>query len=218
MLNTFTIEGQFGVPGFSVVAFVGFLIAVIASTLDSVGDYFALAKASRAPLPPSHAINRGIFLEGMMGILSGAMGTGHATTSFNINIAIVDITQVASRYVLILAGLVAAVISLLGKFSAIMSALPDPVLGGVVLVALGIIPGLGNVEADQVLKVMLGTHMFLGAIISTLLDNTVSGTKEERGILQRDIETKNSQIRNECKLYNFPGAHAVQSRFKIFRY
>ncbi|KAJ8307038.1 hypothetical protein KUTeg_015122 [Tegillarca granosa] len=135
-----TAVGQFGVPGFSVVAFVGFLIAVIASTLDSVGDYFALAKASRAPLPPSHAINRGIFLEGMM----------------------------ASRYVLILAGLVAAVISLLGKFSAIMSALPDPVLGGVVLVALGIIPGLGisvlkDVDLGSSRNItVIGLSLFLG--------------------------------------------------------
>ena len=41
----------------------GLLAGVIASTFESVGDYYACARISVAPTPPVHAINRGIFAE-----------------------------------------------------------------------------------------------------------------------------------------------------------
>jgi nucleobase transporter 1/2 len=77
-----------------VAIFLGFIIATIASVLESVGDYFAAASVCQVPPPPAHAINRGIAIEGLGSILSGAIGAGHATTSFSQNIASIAITKV----------------------------------------------------------------------------------------------------------------------------
>lgn len=33
----------------------------------------------------------------------------------------------------------------------------------------------GNFELDQIIKIILGTDMFLAAIISAILDNTIPG-------------------------------------------
>lgn len=66
----------------------------MASTVESVGDYFAAASTCRVPAPPRHAVNRGIFLEGLSSVLSGLYGTGNATTSYTANIAIINITKV----------------------------------------------------------------------------------------------------------------------------
>ncbi|KAK7110155.1 solute carrier family 23 member 1-like [Littorina saxatilis] len=41
----------------------------------------------------------------------------------------------------------------------------------------------GNESADQVIRVVLGTPMFLGGVIALILDNTVPGTDIERGII-----------------------------------
>ena len=38
----------------------GMLAGVLAGALESVGDYYACARLAGAPLPPTHAINRGI--------------------------------------------------------------------------------------------------------------------------------------------------------------
>lgn len=65
-------------PTFSAAGYMGMLAATVASIFESVGDYFTAARFSEAPVPPVHAINRGIFIEGFASIISGLMGAGHA--------------------------------------------------------------------------------------------------------------------------------------------
>jgi hypothetical protein len=75
----------------------GMMSATASSMFESVGDYFAAARLSGAPLPPAHAINRGIALEGVSSIFSGLAGAGHATTSYSGNIGIIGITKVTDH-------------------------------------------------------------------------------------------------------------------------
>ena len=51
--------GQWGMPTVSVAAVFGILAGALASIVESVGDYYACARLSGAPPPPTHAINRG---------------------------------------------------------------------------------------------------------------------------------------------------------------
>ncbi|XP_026175070.1 solute carrier family 23 member 1-like [Mastacembelus armatus] len=44
----------------------------------------------------------------------------------------------------------------------------------------------GVKEVDQVLRILLTTHVFVGGLLGFFLDNTIPGTKEERGLLQWD--------------------------------
>ena len=50
---------QWGKPTFSSGAIFGMLSGVIASMIESLGDYYAAARLSNAPPPPVSAINRG---------------------------------------------------------------------------------------------------------------------------------------------------------------
>ena len=70
------------------------LAGVVASIIESVGDYYACARLSGAPPPPKHAINRGIGMEGLGCLLTGAFGTGNGTTSYSENIGAIGITKV----------------------------------------------------------------------------------------------------------------------------
>ena len=70
------------------------LAGVLASMIESVGDYYAAARLSGAPPPPTHAINRGIGMEGIACILAGAWGSGNGTTSYSENIGALGITKV----------------------------------------------------------------------------------------------------------------------------
>ena len=88
------ISGQFGQVSYSTAAFFSCLIATILSIFDSIGDYYACAKVSRVPPPPSHAVNRGILIEGTCTILSGSLGCGHATSTYGGNIGAIGLTKV----------------------------------------------------------------------------------------------------------------------------
>ena len=70
------------------------LAGVIASAIESIGDYFACARLSGAPPPPTHAINRGIGTEGLGCIIAGMMGSGNGTTSYSENIGAIGVTKV----------------------------------------------------------------------------------------------------------------------------
>ena len=78
----------------SVGAVFGMFSGVVSSIIESVGDYYACARLSGAPPPPKHAINRGIAIEGLGCLLSGAFGSGSGTTSYSQNIGAIGITKV----------------------------------------------------------------------------------------------------------------------------
>ena len=86
--------GMWGMPTFSVGVFMGMMSATICSTIDSVGDYYAVARACDAPPPPKHAINRGIAMEGLASAFCGFFGVAHATTTSSSSIGFIPLTGV----------------------------------------------------------------------------------------------------------------------------
>uniref|UniRef100_A0AAX7TC71 Solute carrier family 23 member 2 n=1 Tax=Astatotilapia calliptera TaxID=8154 RepID=A0AAX7TC71_ASTCA len=213
---------QWGVPTVTAAGVIGMMSAVVASIIESIGDYYACARLSCAPPPPIHAINRGIFIEGISCVLDGLFGTGNGSTSSSPNIGVLGITKVGSRRVIQYGAAMMLLLGLVGKFSALFASLPDPVLGALFCTLFGMITavGLSNlqfvdlnssrnlfvlgfsiffglmlpnylkqnplvtgiVEIDQVLNVLLTTAMFVGGSVAFILDNTIPGSPEERGI------------------------------------
>ena len=49
---------QWGLPTVSVAGVLGMIAGVVASAIESIGDYYACARLAGAPPPPTHAINR----------------------------------------------------------------------------------------------------------------------------------------------------------------
>lgn len=78
----------------SAASVIGMVAGVMAGIIESIGDYYACARLAGAPSVPTHAVNRGILVEGVCCILTGAFGTGTGTTSFSENIGAIGITKV----------------------------------------------------------------------------------------------------------------------------
>uniref|UniRef100_A0A3P9N913 Solute carrier family 23 member 1 n=1 Tax=Poecilia reticulata TaxID=8081 RepID=A0A3P9N913_POERE len=217
---------QWGLPVVTVAGVLGMLSATMAGIVESIGDYYACARLSGATPPPIHAINRGIFTEGICCIIAGLLGTGNGSTSSSPNIGVLGITKVGSRRVVQFGAGIMFILGTVGKFTALFASLPDPILGGMFCTLFGMITavGLSNlqlvdlnssrnlfvlgfsmffgltlpayldahpkairtgvVELDQILTVLLSTEMFVGGFLAFCLDNTIPGTREERGLVQ----------------------------------
>lgn len=67
---------------------------IVVSILDSIGDYHACAQISREPPPPHHAVNRGIGVEGIGGLLAALWGIGFGVSSYSGDIALLGLTKV----------------------------------------------------------------------------------------------------------------------------
>ncbi|KAI0217841.1 Solute carrier family 23 member 2 [Lamellibrachia satsuma] len=217
--------GQWGMPTINTAAVFGMLSGVLASMLESLGDYYACARMAGVTPPPMHAINRGIGIEGIGCILAGAFGSGSGTTSYSENIGAIGITKVASRRVIQVGAVIMLVFGVFGKFGALFVTIPDPIIGGVFIVMFGMITavGISNLQfvdlnssrnlfiigfsfffglalpkymadnpnciktgspvVDQITTVLLRTSMFVGCLSGFILDNTIPGTDEERGLI-----------------------------------
>ncbi|XP_033757181.1 solute carrier family 23 member 2-like [Pecten maximus] len=166
----FPYPGQFGPPKFDVDVFVTFFIATLISVIDSVGDYYAVARICDAPPPPTHAVNRGIFTEGIMSTVAGALGAGHATTTYGPNIGAIGFTRVASLRVFVACGLAYIIFGVVGKIGAFFITMPYSVLGGVSMVSFGMFIGFNfanliPVHLNARNMAILGISMFFGIMM-----------------------------------------------------
>ncbi|PIK59087.1 Solute carrier family 23 member 2 [Apostichopus japonicus] len=198
-------------PTFNVAGFAGVLTAVVASMLDSLGDYHACSQVSLVPPPPLHAVNRGIGLEGI-GCMIGALwvlawASPHIVATYpNIlfivytiqaGVALVDCNgqaeinrNVASRTVLILSGLIFAAVAFLAKFSALMNAIPSPVLGASA-VTIGMISAIGlanfqhvNMESSRNILVV-GISIFVAIGIPGYFDKNPDAVNTGIGVIDQ---------------------------------
>ncbi len=159
---------QWGLPQFGMVATVGMLAGFLASIVESVGDYYACARMSGAPVPTKATINRGIGMEGIGCLIAGAFGTANGTTSYSENIGAIGLTRVGSRRVVQCGGMIMIVLAMFGKFGGLFTTIPSPIVGGMYCVMFGMIAGVGLsnlqfVDLNSVRNLfVLGFALFMG--------------------------------------------------------
>ncbi|XP_064643985.1 solute carrier family 23 member 1-like [Lineus longissimus] len=139
----FPYPGQWGMPTVSAAGYMAMMAATFTSVVESVGDYYACARVCQEGPPPPHAVNRGCAVEGLSSILSGAFGSGGATTSYSQNIGAIGFTKVGSRLAFIMAGFIFIVCGVFGKFGAILTMMPAPILGAIITLSFGMVSAIG---------------------------------------------------------------------------
>ncbi|MFQ6677522.1 MAG: uracil-xanthine permease family protein [Fidelibacterota bacterium] len=134
---------QWGFPKFGAAAIVGMLAGYIASMVESIGDYYACARLSGAPIPDKKTINRGITFEGIGCFIAGIFGTGNGTTSYSENIGAIGLTRVGSRRVVQAGAIIMILLGSISKFGALFTTIPQPIVGGMYCAMFGMIAAVG---------------------------------------------------------------------------
>ncbi|XP_071501750.1 solute carrier family 23 member 1-like [Diadema antillarum] len=135
--------GQWGPPKITAPGVLGMIVGCTASIVESIGDYYACARIAGAPPLPPHAVNRGIGMEGVGGIISALWGTGMGATSYSQNIGVIGITKVGSRFVVQVMCVILLILGLWQKAGALIVSMPAPVIGGVLAATLGMVVAVG---------------------------------------------------------------------------
>ena len=165
--------GQWGAPRFNLALTIGMFAAILASIVESVGDYCACARICGIRLPPSHALNRGIAVEGFGSVLAGAFGSGPGMTSYSENIGAIGITKVGSRFVIFITACILVVFGCFTKIAAFFAMIPDPITGGILIAMLSMIGGVGFsnlqfIDMNSMRNLLIfGLSIFLGLAIPT---------------------------------------------------
>lgn len=74
--------------------------------------------------------------------IAGVFGAG-PNTAFSQNVGLVTLTKVASRRVMIIAGLILVALGIFPKLSALIAVMPQPVLGGAGVIMFGLVAAQG---------------------------------------------------------------------------
>ena len=82
---------------------------------------------------------------------------------------------------------------------------------------------IGVAEIDQILTVLLSTSMAVGCIVALILDNTIPGTDEERGIKtwRQHLSSDDGEEQGETapiEVYDLPCGLNRLSKYKVSKY
>jgi xanthine permease XanP len=181
---------------FSWSLFMPMLVIYLVTALEAIGDVTATSKVSREPVagPVWMArIKGGVLVNGANSLLAGLLNT-FPSSIFAQNNGVIGLTGIASRHVgLWLAGLLV----LLGLFpgvAGILQAVPEPVLGGAVMVMFGAVAAAGinilaGVTLDWRALLIIAVSLALGLGVAQVPEFLAHMPAALRHVLESGVAT-----------------------------
>ena len=132
---------------------------------EHIGDHTALGTIIGKDLLKNPGLEKTLLGDGIATFVAGILG-GPANTTYGENTSVVGMTKVASIWVIGLAAIFAICLGFLGKFTAFVSTIPNPILGGVSLLLYGFIAVNG-------LKVLIQNQIDFGKSKNVVVASTM---------------------------------------------
>ena len=129
---------NFQLPKFNVEAILTILPAILLVTSEHIGHQVVTSKIVGRDLLKNPGLHRSLFGDFFSTTVSGLFGSV-PTTTYGENIGVMAVTKVYSVQVIGGAAVLSILCSVLGKLSALISTIPNPVIGGISFLLYGMI-------------------------------------------------------------------------------
>ncbi|WP_438831597.1 uracil-xanthine permease family protein [Streptococcus pluranimalium] len=159
-------------------------IAVV-TIAEHIGDHTVLGQITGRQYLKNPGLKYTLIGDGVATAVSALIG-GPANTTYGENTGVIGMTRIASVSVIRNAALIAIAFSFFGKFTALISTIPNAVLGGMSILLYGVIASNGlkvliesRVDFSQVRNLIIASAMLvlgLGSAVLELGALTLSGT------------------------------------------
>ncbi|MFL3710593.1 nucleobase:cation symporter-2 family protein [Vagococcus salmoninarum] len=127
----------FGLPKFDLMSSLLIIVISIVSMVESTGVYFALGDITNQKVGKNE-LKKGYRAEGLAVILGGIFNT-FPYTGFSQNVGLVQLSGIKSRRPIYFSAFFLMALGLLPKIGAVAQIIPEPVLGGGMLVMFGMV-------------------------------------------------------------------------------
>ncbi|GAA0360716.1 solute carrier family 23 protein [Alkalibacterium iburiense] len=159
---------------------------VLVTVAEHIGDHSVLGKIVDREFLKEPGLKRTLVGDGLATAVSAFIG-GPANTTYGENTGVIGMTRIASVSVIRNAALIAIGLSFMGKFTALISTIPNAVLGGMSILLYGVIASNGlkvmiedKVDFNQSRNLIIASSMLViglgGAVIDLVGIVTLSGT------------------------------------------
>ena len=164
---------------------IAILPIAIVTISEHIGDHTVLGQICGRQFLKEPGLHRTLLGDGIATSVSAFLG-GPANTTYGENTGVIGMTRIASVSVIRNAAFIAIALSFLGKFTALISTIPNSVLGGMSILLYGVIASNGlkvlikeRVDFSQMRNLIIASAMLvlgLGGAILKLGPVTLSGT------------------------------------------
>lgn len=164
---------------------IAILPIAIVTISEHIGDHTVLGQICGRQFLKEPGLHRTLLGDGIATSVSAFLG-GPANTTYGENTGVIGMTRIASVSVIRNAAFIAIALSFLGKFTALISTIPNAVLGGMSILLYGVIASNGlkvlikeRVDFSQMRNLIIASAMLvlgLGGAILKLGPVTLSGT------------------------------------------
>ena len=164
---------------------IAILPIAIVTISEHIGDHTVLGQICGRQFLKEPGLHRPLLGDGIATSVSAFLG-GPANTTYGENTGVIGMTRIASVSVIRNAAFIAIALSFLGKFTALISTIPNAVLGGMSILLYGVIASNGlkvlikeRVDFAQMRNLIIASAMLvlgLGGAILKLGPVTLSGT------------------------------------------
>jgi uracil permease len=161
-LPDFQIIGTYALDFRAVLIFLPLSMVTIA---EHIGDHKVLGSITGEDFLTDPGLDKTLLGDGIATFVSALFG-GPANTTYGENTGVIGMTKVASIYVVGGAAVIAVVLSFVNVFTGLISTIPAPVMGGVLILLFGLIAGNG-------LKVMIDAKVDLGQMRNIIIVSTM---------------------------------------------
>ena len=190
---------------------IAILPIAIVTISEHIGDHTVLGQICGRQFLKEPGLHRTLLGDGITTSVSAFLG-GPANTTYGENTGVIGMTRIASVSVIRNAAFIAIALSFLGKFTALISTIPNAVLGGMSILLYGVIASNGlkvlikeRVDFGQMRNLIIASAMLvlgLGGAILKLGPVTLSGTALSAMtgiILNTKIKTKRLETKSPLR-------------------
>lgn len=172
---------NFSLPSFDLSCILMMLPVLLVITSEHVGHQLVTGKVVDRDLLQDPGLHRSFFACGLSTVLSGLIGSV-PTTTYGENIGVMAITKVYSVRVIGGAAAFSILFSFVGKFSALISSIPGPVIGGISFLLYGMIGSSGiRILIDSKVDYNKTQNIILTSVIMVV---GLSGVSLNLGVVQ----------------------------------
>jgi len=174
-----TAAGWIAVPDFMAPAFSWAAIGLVAplaivTMIEHIGDMEANGAVIGKDLIKDPGLQRTLLGDGLATALAGLCG-GPANTTYSENTGVLAVTKVYKPAILRITAVFAILLAFLGKFGALISSIPSPVMGGISIILFGMIAAVGLRQlVEHRVDLKLGRNQL---IVATILVFGISGAE-----------------------------------------
>ncbi|HHY11870.1 MAG TPA: uracil-xanthine permease [Firmicutes bacterium] len=159
---------RFMAPKFSWDAIAMVAPIALVTMVEHLGDITTIGATVKQDYITDPGLHRTLLGDGLATALAGLIG-GPSNTTYSENTGVLAVTKVYDPAVLRVAAVLAILMSVFGKFGALLSTIPEPVMGGISIILFGMIASIGmRVMVENKIDFSSGRNMLIAAFVLTI--------------------------------------------------